>query len=79
MVQPQSIPGADGSAHVLVVGPDGSGRWLVQESFGTLEGYFISFEAALGFARRERHGIPGATVAVSCAPLTRRIARRAPA
>ena len=79
MVEPQSTPVADGSGSVLDVGQDGSGRWLVQERFGTLEGYFISFEAALGFARRERYGVPGATVAVSRALLTPRIARRAPA
>lgn len=57
-------------ASTLVVGQDAQGHWLVQESLGQLEGCFVSFEAALGFARRECHSFPGATVTVSRMPLT---------
>lgn len=62
-------PTPDCAASILVVGKDVRGRWLVQESQGSLEGHFISFEAAMSFARAERHSYPGATIAVSCAPL----------
>ena len=59
----------DPSGTVLHVGQDTAGHWLVQESGGRLEGRFISFAAAMAFARAERHAFPGATVAVSTVPL----------
>lgn len=59
----------DPAASILVVGQDSAGHWLVQESGGRLEGRFISFSAAMAFARAERYGLPGATIAVSAAPL----------
>lgn len=49
---------------VLKVGQDKAGHWLVQEDDGRMEGRFISFTAALAFARAERHAFPDAEVAV---------------
>lgn len=59
----------DPSRPILYVGQDSAGHWLVQESGGRLEGRFISFAAAMSFARAERHGFAGATIAVATAPL----------
>jgi hypothetical protein len=53
----------------MSVGQDAAGHWLVQESGGRLDGRFVSFKAALAFARAERHGFPGATVAITTTPL----------
>jgi hypothetical protein len=58
----------------LLVGPDGHGHWLVQEQDGALEGCFVSRDAALSFARWERHAYPAAQVALA-ARLTPRIAQ----
>ena len=59
---------------ILLVGPDGRGHWLVQEQGGALEGSFMSREAALNFARWERHAYPVARIVVAADPLTPRIA-----
>jgi hypothetical protein len=49
----------------ILVGQDRAGHWLVQADDGRLEGHFISREAALGFARAEAPGYPGAVVALA--------------
>ncbi|MGH6616564.1 hypothetical protein [Sphingomonas sp.] len=54
---------------VLQVGQDSAGHWLVQESGGRLEGRFISFIAAMHFARREQSSFPGASVVLATSPL----------
>lgn len=66
-----SEPGSSGS--ILFVGQDVAGHWLVQENGGRLEGRFVSFATTMSFARAERHGFPGATVAVSPTPLVPQI------
>ena len=63
----------DPARSVLFVGQDTAGHWLVQESHGLLEGRFISFAAALRFARAERRSFPNGSVAVVTAPLTPQI------
>lgn len=67
-------PEPDPSVSTLHVGQDAAGHWLVQESRGLLEGRFISFAAAMSFARAERHGFPGASIAVAVTPLVPQIA-----
>lgn len=62
-------PEPDQPGATLFVGQDRAGHWLVQESAGRLEGRFISREAALGFARAERHAFPGAVVVIATHPL----------
>ena len=59
---------------LLLVGPDAHGHWLVQEDHGALEGSFVSREAALRFARWERHAYPSARIALSEGPLVSRLA-----
>lgn len=49
----------------LKVGQDSAVHWLVQESLGRLEGRFISFAAAMSFARSERSAFPGASTVVT--------------
>ncbi|WP_116091610.1 hypothetical protein [Sphingomonas crusticola] len=61
-------------AVTLLVGPDADGHWLVQEADGALEGCFVSREAALHFARWERHAYRAAIVALAEGPLTSRLA-----
>ena len=60
-------PGA--TPHILQVGQDRRGRWMVQENHGLIEGLFIPRDAALHFARLERHAFPGATVELTSEPL----------
>ena len=62
-------PEPDRSRPVLQAGQDSAGHWLVQESGGRLEGRFISFAAAMHFARSERSSFPGAIVALATPPL----------
>jgi hypothetical protein len=62
-------PEPDQRKSVLFVGQDIAGHWLVQESAGRLEGRFISREAALSFARAERHGFGNAEVVFAAQPL----------
>lgn len=66
-------PEPDSRTTTLRIGQDAAGHWLVQESSGRLEGRFISFAAAMAFARAERHGFPGACIAVATAPLVPQI------
>lgn len=63
----------DPDPSILAVGQDAAGHWLVQENHGLLEGRFVSFAAAMGFARAERHGFPGSTVVIAPAPLVPQI------
>ena len=62
-------PEIDRSIPTLSVRQDEVGHWLVQESGGRLEGRFISFAAAMGFARAELHACPGATIIIETRPL----------
>ena len=51
--------------HVVIkVGQDRAGHWLVQEDNGLMEGRFVSFQAALSYARAERHSFNNAEVLV---------------
>jgi hypothetical protein len=59
------------------VGQDVAGHWLVQEGNGRLEGRFISFAAAMAFARAERHAFPGCRIVVAATPLVPIISFRA--
>ncbi|WP_254604970.1 hypothetical protein [Sphingomonas bacterium] len=67
-VQISNDPDGD-QRSVIRVGQDRAGHWLAQESGGRLEGRFVSFDAALHFARAERHGFPGAAVVVVRDPI----------
>ena len=62
-------PEPDQRPPVLKVGQDSAGHWLVQESGGRLEGRFISFNAAMTFARSEQSSFPGATIVLETSPL----------
>jgi len=62
-------PEPDERGCVISVGQDGAGHWLAQESGGRMEGRFVSFAAAMGFARAERHAFAGARVVVADRPL----------
>jgi hypothetical protein len=66
-------PEPDPETTVIAVGQDIAGHWLVQENHGLLEGRFVSFAAAMSFARAERHGFPGCVVAIAQAPLVPQI------
>lgn len=61
-------PEPDRRISVLTVGQDNRGHWLVQQRGGRLEGRFISFAAAMSFARSERQAC-GATIVVETGPL----------
>jgi len=69
IVQSPDEPEPDQPGCILKVGQDRVGHWLVQENNGKLEGRFISFAAAMAFARSERHSLPGAVIALADAPL----------
>lgn len=59
----------DQPAHVIYVGQDCAGHWLVQDNTRMLEGRFVSRAAAMSFAEAERQ-IYHARLAVSPMPLT---------
>ena len=59
---------------ILLVGPDTHGHWLVQAQNAGLEGCFVSRDAALRFARWERHAFSRANVVLADGPLTSRLA-----
>lgn len=65
-------PEPDQCGSIFFVGQDEAGHWLVQDSGGQLEGRFVSFAAAMGFARAERHAFH-AEVVVSTRPLVPQI------
>jgi hypothetical protein len=60
--------------HILLVGQDRRGRWMVQENHGLIEGVFISRDTAVHFANCERHAFPGARVEFAGAPLASMLA-----
>ncbi len=62
-------PEPDPRGSILFVGQDRAGHWLVQAAHGGLEGRFVSRDAALAFARAERHAFPGATVQFAAQPM----------
>ncbi len=68
MVSPLD-PDPDQPGCTLSVGQDKAGHWLVQASSGQLEGRFVSFAAAMTFARSESQALPGAIIVVTAAPL----------
>lgn len=55
--------------HVLLVGRDADGRWIVQENHGLIEGLFVDRRAAMHFAMCERHAFPAARIELATAPL----------
>lgn len=69
MVIAEIDPEPDQPGATLFVGQDRAGHWLVQETHGRLGGRFISRDAALRFARAERHALPGAEVVIASHPL----------
>jgi hypothetical protein len=66
---------SDSAPVTLLVGQDSHGHWLVQEQDGDLEGSFVSQDAALSFARWERHAYAHARVQIAAGPLTPRLFR----
>ena len=62
------------SEHILLVGQDIRGRWMVQENHGLIEGIFISRDAAVHFAYCERHAFPGGRVEIADVPLASTLA-----
>lgn len=62
-------PEPDPSRLIFKVGQDAAGHWLVQESDKRIEGRFISYNAAMAFARSEQSSFPGATVVLAQSPL----------
>lgn len=60
---------------VLLVGQDAAGHWMVQENHGLMEGLFISRDAALHYARMERHAFPGARIELTGTRLRSTLAR----
>ncbi len=57
----------------LLVGQDSHGHWLVQERDGDMEGCFVSRDAAMNFARWERHAYAFARVELAAEPLVPRL------
>lgn len=62
-------PDPDQPGCALSVGQDEAGHWLVQASGGQLEGRFVSFAAAMAFARSEQPALPCATIILAANPL----------
>nr|WP_317892564.1 hypothetical protein [uncultured Sphingomonas sp.] len=61
-------PEPDQPGRIIYVGQDCAGHWLVQDSGKTLEGRFVSYAAAMHYAREERE-IYRAEIAIASAPL----------
>lgn len=59
----------DDSDHILLVGQDRAGRWVVRETCGLIGGLFVDRDAAMRFARAERRGFAHARVELASAPL----------
>ncbi|MEP9360129.1 hypothetical protein [Sphingomonas sp. KR3-1] len=55
--------------HILRVGRDSDGHWVVQEADGLLEGLFRSREAAIRFALSECRAFPGSRMVLATDPL----------
>lgn len=54
---------------VLFVGQDKAGHWLVQARGGSMEGRFISFTAAMKFARSELGMLPASCIKLKESPM----------
>jgi len=54
---------------ILFVGQDRAGHWLVQANGGSMEGRFISFAAAMNFARSELGMLPASCIKVRETPM----------
>ncbi len=65
---------ADGD-HILLVGQDRAGHWIVRETLGLLEGIFIDRAAAIRFAFAERRAFAKARVEMATVPLPSPLAR----
>ena len=63
-----SISEPDQPGLIIYVGQDRAGHWLVQDSARRLEGRFVSFAAAMSYARAERD-IYHAEVEIAPSPL----------
>lgn len=63
----------DPEDHILV-GQDNRGHWLVQENQGRTETHFVSRDAALRFARWERHAHAHAVIVLADRPLVSSLA-----
>jgi len=57
------------SEHILRVGQDTEGHWVVQEQDGMLEGLFRSRDAAIRFALSECRAFPGSRMVLATTPL----------
>lgn len=60
---------AETEPEILFVGQDRAGHWLVQASGGSMEGRFISFAAAMKFARSELGMLPASCIKVRETPM----------
>jgi len=60
---------AEAEPETICVGQDRAGHWLVQASGGSLEGRFISFAAAMSFARSELGLLPPSRIEVRKTPM----------
>lgn len=68
-MQSDSVAALPSGDHVLLVGQDRAGRWVVQETDGFVGGLFVNRDAALHFARAERRRFGDARVEVVTALL----------
>jgi hypothetical protein len=55
--------------HVLLVGQDPEGHWVVQENHGLSEALFATRDAAIRFALWERHAFAHARIELTPTPL----------
>lgn len=67
-MSPDAAVEPDRSGVVIYVGQDRAGHWLVQDKCRRLEGRFVSYAAAMSYARDERD-IYHARIEVASAPL----------
>jgi hypothetical protein len=61
-------PEPDQSARVIFVGQDKAGHWLVQDDRHSMEGRFVSYDAALHYAQAERD-MYHASIEIAATPL----------
>ncbi len=64
----------DGS-HILLVGQDRAGHWIVRETLGLIGGIFVDRASAIRFARTAQRGFAQARVEMATAPLPSPLAR----
>ncbi|MFN3627740.1 MAG: hypothetical protein ACK4S3_07675 [Parvibaculum sp.] len=60
---------AEAELQTICVGQDRAGHWLVQARGGSLEGRFISFAAAMSFARSELGLLSASRIEVRNTPM----------